>query len=124
MKDAKPGYPTSDWVFTDWGNSMQLIKGIGGKLSAVGTVSFQDAQGGMSQMVYSADLSFSDVQLNEKINVTIGDDVLDGGAGMDTVIYSKNASNYKVNKERDGHLSVTDQLNQEGNEKQRLQVLL
>ena len=114
VKDAKPGYPTSDWVFTDWGNSMQLIKGIGGKLSAVGTVSFQDAQGGMSQMVYSADLSFSEVQLNEKINVTIGDDVLDGGAGMDTFIYSKNASNYKVNKERDGHLSVTDQLNQEG----------
>ena len=44
---------------------MQFLQGINGKISVIGAVSFQDAQGGMSQMVFSSDLSFSDIELKE-----------------------------------------------------------
>lgn len=116
VKELNPGYPTSSWVYTDWGNSMQLVQGMNGKISVIGAVSFQDAQGGMSQMVFSSDLSFSDIELNEKIKATSADDIYDGGIGLDSVLYSKNLNNYSVKKSISGQITVNDKLILEGND--------
>jgi len=116
VKELNPGYPTSSWVYTDWGNSMQLVQGMNGKISVIGTVSFQDVQGGMSQMVFNSDLSFSDIELNEKLKATSADDIYDGGIGLDTVLYSKNLNNYSVKKSISGQITVNDKLLLEGND--------
>jgi len=116
VKELNPGYPTSSWVYTDWGNSMQLVQGMNGKISVIGTVSFQDVQGGMSQMVFNSDLSFSDIELNEKLKATSADDIYDGGIGLDTVLYSKNLNNYSVKKSISGQITVNDKLILEGND--------
>ena len=116
VKEVNPGYPTSSWIYTDWGNSMQLVQGMNGKISAIGAVSFQDVQGGMSQMVFSSDLSFSEIELNEKLKATSAGDIYDGGIGLDSVLYSKNFNNYAVKKSITGQLTVNDKLNLEGND--------
>jgi hypothetical protein len=107
---------TGHHTFTDRGFTMQLVQGIAGEISVIGAVSFQDAQGGMSLMVFNSDLSFSDIELNEKLKATSADDVYDGGIGLDSVLYSKNLNNYSVKKSISGQITVNDKLLLEGND--------
>jgi len=53
-------FPVNGWVYADWGSAMQLVTGIDGKTYVIGTVAFQNTQGGMSEMVYSAEFLITD----------------------------------------------------------------
>jgi hypothetical protein len=53
-------FPVNGWVYSQDGNPMQLVTGIDGKTYVVGTVAYQNAQGGMSEMVYSAEFLITD----------------------------------------------------------------
>ena len=93
VKSANLGY-----VFTDWGQPMQLAKGVDGKITVLGSVCYQNAQGGMSNMVFSSDLSFGNISFDETITGSVGNDTLNGGAGIDTAVYAGNRSNYTLTK--------------------------
>ena len=51
------------WVYNEWPNPMQLVKGIDGRFSVLGSVNYQDAQGGMSTIVFSSELSVDTARL-------------------------------------------------------------
>lgn len=93
VQSANLGY-----VFTDWGQTMQLLKGANGKISVLSSVCYINAQGGMSNLVFSSELSFTDMAINEHITGTTGNDRFDGGTGTDTAHYSTNATNYTISK--------------------------
>ena len=116
VRDARPGKPVSSWIFNDWGNTMQLVTGVNGKTSVVGTVAFQDALGGMSEMVYSADFNLENVSQNENLTNTHFDDVWNGGLGSDTVLAIGEIKNYSVQKTSSGYLLV-DRTGSDGSDK-------
>ena len=96
MQSANLGY-----VIADWGQSMQLVRGLNGKISVLGSVCYQ-TQGGMSNMVFTSDLSFGNMSFDEYITGSTGNDTLDGGAGTDTVGFSGNRASYTVSKTSTG----------------------
>ena len=116
VRDARPGKSVSSWIFNDWGNTMQLVTGVNGKTSVVGTVAFQDALGGMSEMVYSADFNIKDVSQNENLTNTHSDDVWNGGLGSDTVLAIGEIKNYSVQKTNSGYMLV-DRTGSDGSDK-------
>ena len=63
-------------------------------------------------MVFSSDLSFGNVSLNESITGSAGNDTLDGGAGTDIALYSGNRASYTTAKTAAGWAvsSATDGL--------------
>ena len=96
VQSANLGY-----VIADWGQSMQLVKGLNGKISVLGSVCYQ-TQGGMSNMVFTSDLSFGNMSFDEYITGSTGNDTLDGGAGTDTAMFSGNRVSYTVSKTSTG----------------------
>ena len=114
--DARPGKPVSSWIFNDWGNTMQLVTGVNGKTSVVGTVALQDALGGMSELVYSADFNLENVSQNENLTNTHYDDVWNGGLGSDTVLAIGEIKNYSVQKTSSGYMLV-DRTGSDGSDK-------
>ena len=92
VQSANLGY-----VIADWGQSMQLVKGLNGKISVLGSVCYQ-TQGGMSNMVFTSDLSFGNMSFDEYITSSAGNDTLDGGAGTDTAMFSGNRVSYTISK--------------------------
>ena len=93
LKSANLGY-----VHSDWGQTMQLVKGLNGKTTLLSSVSYMNNQGGMSNMVFSSDLSFGIMSFDETIKGSVGNDSLNGGAGIDTAVYAGNRSNYTLTK--------------------------
>ena len=108
VKSANLGY-----VFTVWGQPMQLAEGVNGKITVLGSVCYQNAQGGMSNMVFGSDLSFGNISFDETITGSVGNDTLNGGAGIDTVVYAGNRSNYTLTKGASSY-TVTDKTGSDG----------
>ena len=67
----------------------------------------------MSNMVFSSDLSFGNISLDETITGSVGNDVLNGGAGIDTVVYAGNRSSYTLTKGASSY-TVTDKTGSDG----------
>jgi len=108
LKSAKLGY-----VHDVWGQNMQLVKGLNEKITVLSSVSYINNQGGMSNLVFSSDLSFGNISFDETITGSVGNDTLDGGAGTDTAVFSGNRSNYTLTKGASSY-TVTDKTGSDG----------
>ena len=108
LKSANLGY-----VFGDWGQNMQLVKGLNEKITVLSSVSYINNQGGMSNLVFSSDLSFANISFDETITGSVGNDVLNGGAGLDTAVYAGKRSNYTLTKGASTY-NVTDKTGVDG----------
>ena len=108
LKSANLGY-----VFGDWGQNMQLVKGLNEKITVLSSVSYINNQGGMSNLVFSSDLSFGNISFDETITGSVGNDVLNGGAGIDTAVYVGKRSNYTLIKGASTY-NITDKTGVDG----------
>jgi len=97
----------SGYVFTDWGNTMSLVKGIDGATYALLHVNYQDQNAQVHEIVFQSQILFpqSSISQNDVITGGSGNDYLDGGLGLNTAVYLGKLGEYSISL---APLTITD----------------
>jgi len=103
---------TNDYVYTGWGQTMHLTTNNDGQLNVITSIP-TIKNDGVSNMVFSALVTFERGELNEEISSTNENDSFNGALGIDTAIYSAERVNYSILISSDT-TTITDNTSSDG----------